>query len=48
MISDDELNKLEEVLKQNNAMSRTVLYNCTSNYPCPFEDLTLRTLPFVR
>ena len=44
MISDDELNKLEEVLMQNNAMSRTVLYNCTSNYPCPFEDLHLENI----
>jgi sialic acid synthase len=47
MISDFELDTLQELLEENKAMSRTVLYNCTSNYPCPFEDLHLEHITYL-
>jgi len=47
MISDNELDCLENVLEKNKSMSRTVLYNCTSNYPCPFEDLHLDHITYL-
>lgn len=47
MISDDELDGLQDVLESNKAMSRTIMYNCTSNYPCPFEDLHLENISYL-
>ncbi len=47
MITDKELNNLEKLLTKTNKIKDTVLYLCTSNYPCPFEDLHLEHITYL-
>ncbi|KGG14942.1 N-acetylneuraminate synthase [Prochlorococcus sp. MIT 0602] len=47
MITEKELNSLEGLLTRNNKFKDTVLYLCTSNYPCSFEDLHLEHITYL-
>ncbi len=48
MITDDELDNLENILVETNKLKDTVLYLCTSNYPCKFEDLHLNHISYLK
>lgn len=41
MITYEEIDKIVDFFDKNNAYKRLVLYHCTSEYPCPFEDICL-------
>jgi N-acetylneuraminate synthase len=41
MTTKDEIEKIVQFFEERNASDRVVLYNCTSGYPVPFEDICL-------
>ena len=41
MTTKDEIEKIVQLFEERNASDRVVLYNCTSGYPVPFEDICL-------
>lgn len=46
MTSEEELDSLLQFVTNSDEISRrTVIYHCTSEYPCPFERLFLREIP---
>ena len=45
MTTPDELETLMDWVTSADVGSRTVIYHCTSKYPCPFEDLHLLEIP---
>lgn len=48
MISDEELDNLERILVKYDRLKDTVLYLCTSNYPCSFKDLHLEHITYLK
>ena len=48
MTTKDELVALESHLSDPSWRERTVIYHCTSEYPCPFERIYLRELEYLK
>ncbi len=48
MTSKDEIETLVELFKMHNRAKDLVLYNCTSGYPVPFEDVCLLDILYLK
>ena len=48
MITDEELDQLENILIATDRLKDTILYLCTSNYPCPFSDLHIEHITYLK
>ena len=48
MTTKEEIEKIISFFEEHNAGKRVVLYNCTSGYPVPFEDICLLDITTLR
>jgi sialic acid synthase len=48
MTTKDEIEQIVKFFEEQNANKRVVLYNCTSGYPVPFEDICLLDINILK
>lgn len=48
MVTKSEIDRIIQFVKYQNGERRTVLYHCTSQYPCPFDRLHLLDIEYLQ